>query len=316
MLGRSRLQEFYQRVLREDMLTLFNHTATLRSLECSIVLHGAAAMSEETKYRAACVLEILTGQRITARECNVLFEDPAQRTASDTQRREMERARGALVQQSLLGRRVGAKKNGGPKMDKSVVSEQIRKMGSGFKLKTNLHNVKMYYFLEKCREFYLPDIIGTGTKTEGGPSSETGVGRWRPDTAGHDNDLSKRGLVLQFEKYGGSKRDCYPERYPVLRDENPSQAISCYTLRSTDLLKFPDIELHFEALGPVLGGLRNESEGQALQLILRPALEVTNPLDRESLKSLPSVDKLRIMNYLLSQYFNAYMTRPHIGGLK
>lgn len=316
MLGRSRLQEFYQRVLREDMLTLFNHTAALRSLECSIVLHGAAAMSEETKYRAACVLELLTGQRVAARECNVLVEDPAQRTASEAQRREMERARGALIQQSLMNRRGGARKSGGPGTDKSAVSEQIRKLGSGLKLKTSLHSVKMYYFLEKCREFYLPDIIGTGAKTEGDGSSERGMGRWRPELAGHDNDLAKRGLVLQFEKHGGSRRDCYPERYPVLRAENPARAISCYTLRSTDLLKFPDIELHFEALGPVLGGLCSESEGQALQLILRPTVEITHPLDRESLKRVPPVDRLRVMNYLLSQYFNAYMARPHIGDTK
>lgn len=302
MLGRARLHEYFQRVLREDMLTLFNHTAELRALECSVVLHGTQTMSEEIKYRAACILEILTGQRVTSRECDVMQEDPSQRSVTESQRKELERARGALIQQSL---RQAAKKKGAQKQDPNALAQQIKKLGSGVKLKTTLHNVKMYYFLEKCREFYLPDIVGG--------SAEAVREGWRPLDRGHDNTLEHRGLILQYQKKGGSRRDCYPERYPIRRDESLKEAISCYTLRSTDLLKFPDIELHFEALGSALGGSRGENSENALQLILRPTVKVTTPLDKESLSRTPRVDHLRIMNYLLSQYFNAYMSRPHVG---
>jgi hypothetical protein len=259
-------------------------------------------MSNETKYRAACLLEILTGQRVTGKECDVMQEDPAQRTATEAQRKEMERARGALIQQSL---RKAAGKKKMVQTDSSAVTQQIKKLGSGIKLKTTLHNVKMFYFLEKCREFYLPDIVGgVGDAVREG---------WRPLDHGHDNRLEKRGLILQYQKRGGSKRDCYPERYPLRREENPMEAISCYTLRSSDLLKFPDVEVHFEALGSVLGGLRAENTGQALQLVLRPTVKIETQLDRESMRSMPHVDNLRVMNYVLSQYFNAYMSRPHIG---
>ncbi len=166
MLGRSRLQEYFQRVLREDMLTLFNYTADLKSLECSIVLHGAQSMSEETKYRAASVLELLTGQRVMGKECDVMREDPSQRTATEAQRREIERARGALIQQSI--RNTAGKKKGGAAgasrtaaaASAGALSQQIRKMGSGIKLVSTLHGIKMYYFLEKVREFYLPDTVG------------------------------------------------------------------------------------------------------------------------------------------------------------
>jgi hypothetical protein len=294
MLGRARLQEYYQRVLREDMLTLFSHTAEVGSVECSIVLQGAQTMSDEIKYRAACVLELLTGQRVIGGECDVMQEDPSMRTASEAQKRELDRARGALIQQSLQPKRKNA-----PRVDPRTMATELRKMGSGVKLRTTLHGVKLYHFLEKCREFYLPDTVG-------------GEGRsgWRPTLAGHDNTLEKRGLILQYQKAGGSKRDCYPERYPLRRDENPRTAISCYVLKSTDLLKFPDIEVHFEALGAVLGG--RDSSG-ALQLVLRPAVTVGCPLNAESQSKTPPVENLRIMNYLLSQYFNAYLTRPHVG---
>jgi hypothetical protein len=304
MLGRSRLQEYFQRILREDMLTLFNHTASLRSLECSIVLNGAQTMSDEAKYRAACILEILTGQQVTGSECDVMQEDPSHRTATEAQKREMERARGALIQQSIMAA-AGKQKKNIPKPDTSKVSQEIKKLGSGIKLKSSLHNVRMYYFLEKCREFYLPDIVGGAEEVE-----REG---WKPLDHGHDNTLEKRGLILQYQKQGGSKRDCYPERYPLRRNENPREAISCYTLRSSDLLKFPDIEVHFEALGSVLGGMRAENTSQALQLVLRPTVRIDTPLDKESLRKVPQIDNLRVMNYLLSQYFNAYMTRPHVG---
>lgn len=297
-LGRSRLREYYQRILREDMLTLFNCTARLTTLECSIVLHGAQTMSDEFKYRAACLLELLTGQAASARDCNVLTEDPAQRAASDEQRRDLERARGAFIQQAMQGTRKG------PKPDPAVLGQQIKKLGSGVKVLSHLRNVKMYYFLEKLREFYLPDVVGRGEHDD---AARVG---WRPKAQGHDNSLQTRGLILQYQKAGGSKRSCYPSRYPLRRQDNLDSAISCYTLRSSDLLKFPDVELHFEALGPILGA---REEGQAVQLIIRPSIDIDEGVRSSDRSKIPPVETLRVMNYLLSQYFNAYMSRPLIG---
>jgi len=315
LLGRARLLEHYQRVLREDMLTIFNRAAEMQSLECSIMLHGPQALSSEAKYRAAALLEILTGQRPKGQPAQVEHDDPAFLMATEAQKAELQKQRNQLIQQSLM--RDKSKKQqpkNAPKTQLSVPTE-LRKAGSALKLITTLHGSRMYYFLEKLREYYLPDIVGLleNNKVEEGDLLTENRSAWKTPVRGHDNDHSRRGLLLHWQKWGGSKRDCYPPRYPIGQLENPEQAVTTYLLQSSDLLKFPDVELHFEALGPLLASRQNQDiTGSTVNLIMRPTVQVTNSLNKATEAMVPPVDHVRMMNYLLSQYFNAYLTRPHV----
>lgn len=323
------------RVLREDMLTCFSNYAELKTLECSIVLHGVQAMNDETKYRAAAILEILTGQRVASRSCDVLQEDPMFRSASDAAKRELEQNKVAYFQQALAMKTAGGGKNAKKASSSqaraamAATAQEMKKVGNGINLLTSLSHVKMLLFLEKLREFYLPDIVG-------GPGGNADRGErahlWKTPMMGHGNNYDRKGIALHFEKAGGSKRECYPRRYPVGKDADIQEAITCYVLKSPDLLKFPDIELHFEALAGGLGGARAGGGGKAannnstvvssassnpsvLNLILRPTVKTSSILGKLAWAGHnPSpYDNLKLMNYLLSQYFNSYMTRPHVG---
>ena len=45
VLLRSVMQEHFNRILREDMLSACNHIASLKAIECSIILHGSSLIS-------------------------------------------------------------------------------------------------------------------------------------------------------------------------------------------------------------------------------------------------------------------------------
>ncbi len=303
---RSRLLEQYERVIREDMLTLFNRTASIRSLECSVVLHGASMLNSETKYKAACILEILTGQRVNGASCEVVKEDPLRRVISEEQQKDLDRIRGMALRQSILASQ--KKGNPGKKVagsaPTSLTVDDLRKLGNGFKLKTILTGVKLFDFLEKCREFYLPDVIGI----------QESNGKILPD-AGHPNHLKHAHVTGHFERYTPSKQ-FRRELRPI---DNPTEAITSYLLKSSDLLKFPDIELHFESMGSLVS--RDSSDDSTtLHLILRPTLRIEKSVVPELAEfdhqSSQQYDHLKIMNYCLSQYFNMYMRRPRVSGSK
>lgn len=294
--------------MREDMLTLFNRTASFKSLECSMVLQGSNMLSSEMKYKTACILEIVTGQRVIGASCEVLEEDPMKKSMSEEQRRDLDRVRGIAMRQSLMAHQQKGKqpKKGNNQPIPQLTADDLRKLGNGFKLKNVLHGVKLFEFLEKCREFYLPDVVGTNPGTEG---PQVGV----PDLpdAGHPNHLKHAHMVGHFERYtpsGTLRRSLGPA-------DNPKEAVATYLLKSSDLLKFPDIELHFESMGNLIS---REGSDSTLHLILRPTLQV-DPPKVEGLEEFESsigyqADHLKIMNYLLSQYFNMYMHRPRVSG--
>lgn len=301
---RNRLLEHYERIMREDMLALFNRTAYIRSMECSMVLHGASMLNSETKYRAACILEIVTGQRVTGGTCEVGEEDPLSRRISEEQQKELDRVRGVALRQSLLA----SQKKGGQSAKKGqappqLTSDDLRKLGNGFKLKTVLEGVKLFDFLEKCREFYLPDVIG---------KQEAKMAGFLPE-CGHPNQLKHAHVLGHFERFTPSKA----LRRQLGPAENPTEAVTSYLLRSSDLLKFPDIELHFESMGSLVSREASD-DASTLHLVLRPTLKVERP-NVPGLAELESslgiqVDNVKVMNYLLSQYFNMYMRRPRVSG--
>lgn len=294
MLSRARLHEYYRRIVREDMLTMFSRTVEIDSLECSVVLPGT--VSDENKYRAACILEIVTGQRAHGAECKVSYEDPLFKPVSEARQRELGKIRGAALRQSAQR---GAKKGAAVQL----AADDFRKIGSGFKLRTVLSRLPLYDFLEKCREFYLPDVLSIENREQK---------EMRPPERGHDNTLERKLLLRSFQKWTMSKLTVYPPRHPLGRTENVDEALTTYVVRATELLKFPDIELHFEAMGRALSGGDGADEGAGVQLILRPTLKIECPVRAEQRHLLPLVDNVKMMNHLLSIFFNPYMHRPRI----
>jgi hypothetical protein len=294
------------------MLTLFNRPASLKNLECSIVLSGTSMLSSETKYRAACILEILTGQKVTGGTCEVGQEDPLKKSITAEQQRDLDKVRGAALRQSMQaaaakkakgGGKPGANKSGG---SISLTSDDLRKLGNGFKLNTVLEGVSMFHFLEKCREFYLPDVVGNH-------ASVTEQQRSLPE-CGHPNHMKHSYVTGHFERLSPAQ----VTRKSLRPFDNPGLAATSYLLRSSDLLKFPDIELFFESMGSLVSR-EGSDDSTTLHLILRPTLRVESSPGNIEVEGLAEVnedmgqlDNLKVMNYLLSQYFNAYMRRPRL----
>lgn len=273
---KSRLSEYFERSVREDLLTLFNCTASLRSIECSMILQGAQQMSDEVKYRAACVMELMTGQRPSVKGCRIEEEDPTfvQRSAED--QRNLERIKSAMMHRS----------------NSSATAADFRALGNGTQLKSTLKGVKMYDFLEKAREFYLPDVLLIRAGGEESTLSSS-------ITADRPGDY--------FAAWNPSKLPQYSRFHPAKAGD--SLLSTAFLLRSSDLLKFPDIEIHFEALGSGFSAANED----ALKLIIRPTLQLKKPLgERQHQAAFPSVNTFGVFNYLLSRFFNPYITRPKL----
>lgn len=287
---RSRLQEHFNRVVRENLLTLFGCTATLSSLECSIILQGAAQMSDEAKYRAACILEILTGQRVTLAMCRVEEEDPQFTQKSGEEQRAMERLKSAIMHRS----------------NSNATAADFRALGNGTILKTTLRRAAMYDFLEKTREFYLPDVLLA--KSAEYPSLSTSMNH-RLDKS---SSTATTAAAAYFASWNRSKLPQY-SRYIAPNSTDPSLT-TAFILRSSDLLKFPDVEAHFEALGSAVFSETGNNSENGLKLIIRPTLKINYPLGKKLQTSsvLPKVNHYGVFNYLLSKFFNPYMTRPKL----
>ena len=275
---RSRLVEFYNRVARDDMITLFSSIAKFQGLEVSVILQNAQVISPHIKYQAACVLEILTGQRPTLDE--IELENEYLTNCDNLKSQEM--IRSIMLQ---AGR--------------TLTTDELKLLSSakGIRLKTNLNRVNMFNFLEKAHEFYLPDL-----------ASVDHVAR---------KSCLEDGINSYFKKPSRKNRTDKP-REKLEEGDNPSLATAAYTLKSSDLLKFPDIELYFEPLHTVLGsGGSSEKDNNllstnSLQLFIRPEINVTNTFEEkfvEHLKGRGKLNNLKVMNYFLSLFFNPYGAR-------
>jgi hypothetical protein len=279
---RSRLQEHFERIVREDLLTLFGCTASLRSLECSVLLQGAAQMSNEAKYRAACILEILTGQRATLQSCRVEEEDPQFKKKSGEEQRAMERLKSAIMHRA----------------NSNATAADFRALGNATVLRTTLRRTAMYDFLDKAREFYLPDVLLAKSAEFPSLASSSEL----KDSSGH------------FAAWNRSKLP-HLSRFIAANPADLS-ANTAFVLRSSDLLKFPDIEVHFEALGSQIfsENVHSTDDSATLRIILRPTMTIKYPLGRKlhASSSLPKVNHFGVFNYLLFKFFNPYTTRPKL----
>lgn len=306
---RSRLAEHFNRIVREDCLTLFNRTVDISNLQCSIVLANASQIPPEFKYKAAAVLEVLTGQLPTGNKCQVDWEHPLARKLSKEEESKANQARSAFLvrqQRTIMPKakqaaKPGEKSGKGP-VKHQLTSEDFKEAAAAFKLSCSLSKVGMWDFLEKLREFCLPDVTG-------GMEERLVKGMLE---RGHSNEREIEEIRRQFQRVNVSKNPLYAPRIALGINDNPLTATTAYVLKAHELLKFPDIEVHFEALGSVLSATSGSAEDTSkVQLILRPTLKVEDaPLDQESLKFLGPTDNLKSMNYLLAQFFNEYYHRP------
>ena len=98
---------------------------------------------------------------------------------------------------------------------------------------------------------------------------------------------------------------------PCHQDENPEEALATFSLRGTDLLRFPDIEAAWE----LITGKRDTSENPLtkLSLVLRPTFKVSCTLPKKVREQDASnwieVDNLRLMQWLCRELFNPFMPR-------
>lgn len=315
----SRLRAFYEGVVREDMLTLFNRVVRLKEVECSIVLNGAINSNNETRYRAAALLELLTGQMVQGEDCNVPFEDPFIRLRTEQQKQMAERAKAELMRSKMsnITESIIAAKKKLSETDKLQIGKDMKRLGVGLRLHTTLGPSKFWDFLERIREHHLPDIAKENIDND---RNDNVVDNYNTTTTSTVNTTNtKTNTILYFQKKGGSIKPQYPRHFPVNSKENPAEALTCFTIDSTDFLKFPDIEVHFEALAPIL--TRDGVDGSLsdpIRLLIRPLLQIdSTSLDKEERAELLQyqghIDNLEVMNYFLRQIFNPFLNRPAIG---
>jgi hypothetical protein len=307
---RSRLAEHFHRIVQEDCIALFNRTIDLTRIECSIVLPNAAQLTPEQKYKAAAVLTVLTGQIPAGGKCKVEWEDPLALRLSKAQQQLENQARSAALARQFAAKSA-TKSKSKLTQQKKLTADDFKEASAGFRLLCTIGRVRMWDFLEKLREFCLPDTSGIldPLKEKSGQVIEHG----------HDNSRPDVEIKRQFQKICLVKQPTFNPRVSFGFNDNPESAITAYVLKSHELLKFPDIEIYFEALGEVLkdtGSDTNKPNSSlnnpnSVRIILRPHLHIHQlPISQEYKSVLPQVDNLRIMNWLLAQFFNEYLHRP------
>lgn len=331
---RTRVQEFIDRVLRTDMLAATNHFAKLKSVECSFILHGAIVGNQQHQQqaqgirdKAANLLAILCGQTPGEVKIDPSLADPNIRIMSEAEQRNQEQARistaaagtsRTAASMSKGGRQIVSKRNVKKVLSKSDVRKEheqdnfkkrkekverthelalVKAARGATQLKVDLRNYRMYYFLDKLAEFFLPDVLGAQDIDSMTFKERCYLRR------GHSNEISRAALAGRFDVW--TKPGTIKPFRPVGRDENPLEAFSTYTISILDLMRFPDVEANLEAMEEPGNFLLNSK----LNLIIRPTVSIARPFPKV-IKSLDvEPDNLMLMNWFLGQVFNPYMTR-------
>jgi hypothetical protein len=277
---RSRIREHIANLIQEDILSIFGKKVELGSMECSIILQN---QDEEKRKLAKGLLEILTGQKPSIVRCNPIQEDPNFMGLSSREKKEFENTRGRILSQKNSNFAKNSKN-----FDKEMVSKELKKNEFGTKLNCSLRKVNLYSFLEKLKDFYLPEVIGK--KIIDYNSME-------------GNDLKKYFVNYRSEKKSNNTIEM-----------KKNDLSTTYVLKSTDLLKFPDLELHFQQLNSLFqisrGNLPKSDEASknnSISLIVTPNLKIINPYKEKT--KIEEYCNMKIINCILSQIFNPYSER-------
>ena len=234
--------------------------------------------------RATGVLEIITGQAPTKVKVDPRVVDPQTAGMSEGQfQAEDKVVAGAIMERMKKVKRTGNNSNIKGKKQASALTKQklnvVKKKEKEFarvqdtefkaakaatQIKVDLHGPKMWYLMDKLREFYLPDVSHSQNDptTLRTPPGLAKIGR------GHDLNMERKHIAGRFGVWVRGFPSI-PLR-PISQDENPVTAFTTYSIPCLDLMKFPDIEAHYEQLGSL----------DSLHLTIRPTLQVTTPVPK------------------------------------
>ena len=243
------------------MISKFSHVARLEGIECSIVLDASQITSADTKYRAACILEILTHLRPALKGVSVQHENPFLKNATPEELKRLQKLRGKMMR---------------------GVSDRST---TAIKLMTTVRKTFMWSFLERLREFYLPDLLSMDERKV------------------LDNSLTAFELRKYFEQPTFRSRGL--ARLPLiksLKNTNPEEGTTTFILNPSGLLKFPDIELFYEDLADSF------RKDESFHVLIRPLIKITTPKDVNP-EHCPPIESVKLMNFLLGQLFNPYIQR-------
>lgn len=290
---RSRLLEFYTNSLRDDMIMKFGRVVELKNLECSMVIPKQYSNKNDDRILAVSLLEVITGQKAVSVDCNPMWEDPRQMTLTSEERKEANRLRGLMLSENLRN-----KKNTKVHIKEApkISSSEFKRANYATKIKTDLRKVNLFFLLDKLREFYLPEAV-INSRTVEQENFETVSRR------------SNTSSTLSIPPRDQVKMNC----------KHVQEVTTTYILKASDLIKMPDIELHFQTLNPLLkdsGDQENRVKAsvskKGIDLILRPTLSFFYPLSAHKRRASENVDSLKMFNYVLSCFFNPVMERPQL----
>lgn len=329
----NRLFEYYQRVVRPDMLNMFDGVVSLRSLDVSMILDSATASQPDTKYKAACFIELLTGRRPSVGPCDVFEEGVGDVLIGglsgnlyldatppgglvDGAGRQSDKERRSLLLK-IRSRTVG--------MSAPVDYRLVTSSHSGLKINCHLNTqLDAFSFIEKLREFYLPDPTFSKRTAQGSSSLLThAMNAPRDEMLGSFFvsfpyiPLPEHILLLKSKVRRRTTKSHVSFQSAFSPGENPSSAKTIYVLKAADFLKFPDVEPHFEALSSILSA--GGPTANAFHVYIKPHLQVTMGRDilneksdgksRDTVNGASVPDTIKMMTFFLSSMFNPFSVR-------
>jgi hypothetical protein len=318
----TRLLEYYRRVLRGDMLCRFSRVVHLQSLEIFMVLDAVRSIQSEFKYKTACLIELLSGKRPQVHACNAHLEGIFPNLSGQiSQLNAKEEA--LRLKQAVMAQHKGV----------VLTAEDYKKASSsasGTKISSKLYSPQeQYQFLEKLREFYLPDMLTLASDT---PLAERLQSAPRKELASYYS-IPPNYVPSKVEK----KKIKYHSL--MMATDNPITASTTFHFKASDFLRFPDLEMNFEPLSSILdpaisGGSSQAAFGSSLSVYIRPILSIlpchlpnTKDQTLDFLNVLfpsqdgqvseksdnPPLDHLKVMNYFLARIINPFADRVRVG---
>ncbi|KGG50739.1 hypothetical protein DI09_58p110 [Mitosporidium daphniae] len=331
----NRLLEYYERILRPDMLNLFNGYVSILSMDVSMVLDGGTAHNPNYKYKSALLLQLLTGKRPNATPCNVFREGTSEilfnglssniylspsspnsvkDEMSDNGRRSDKEKRALLLTKLNFASNAASGKKHAKNMMSADDYRKATSSHSGLKISCSLRNeAESFEFLDKLREFYLPDPSFQRLPTRNGLLT-------------HSLDVHKiardemLGAFTRSNSFNPLSEDIIKRVKSKLRrkliarhkfherafksGDNPLSAKTTYVISPLDCLKFPDVEGHFDGLSDLFSA----PNVNPFYIYIRPHLKVHFPLQLQE----KTPETLVAMTYFLSAFFNPFSYRLRV----
>ena len=338
MLLRNRLLEYYERLVRPDMLNLFNGYVSLKSIEVSMVLDGGTAHNPNYKYKSAILLQLLTGKRPNAKPCDVFMEGTSEilfnglsdniylsPSSASTNKDDIPEhgRRSDKEKRALLLTKLNAASSSsasGKKNAKNVMTaddyRRATSSHSGLKLRSLLRNeAESFEFLDKLREFYLPDPSFQRIHTRNGllthslDTHEIGRAEMLGAFTRSNSFVPLPEDVIKRVKSKLRRKLIFKHNFHqrgFKSGDNPLSAKTTYVISPPDCLKFPDIESHFDGLSDIFSA----PNMNPFYIYIKPHMKVH--LGPSSGPHEETPDALIMMTYFLGAFFNPFSYRLRV----